>query len=303
MGLANVDGVFGSEQLIGSNKPHILFDHEVLNNASGGEGKTITTMHQHSLPLLRGGINALIDVLKAAVLEGEAFLDGVWKVAHVHFEPRPTMLDTPWTSARNDPQTSLPRQAAHVDDAIDVISAQRTSAISRIQVAHVNVVCNLGYDRIWVLEVFRDALLGFWSLWARLGTAGNCSATIVAHFLGSGAGRGVRVRLRAAVPRRGEEWKATRGLALGEVLHRAGETRAGGGGGARSAKERRSFQGACAAGCSSTMGLLHLTKKIHTIKKGVQTSFFATSYEQLTWKYFHLPELWGCSSIPGSPEL
>lgn len=95
MGLANVDGVFGSEKLIGGNKPHILFDHEVLNNASGGEGKTITTMHQHSLPLLRGGINALIDVLEAAVLEGEAFLDGVRKVAHVHFEPRPTMLDTP----------------------------------------------------------------------------------------------------------------------------------------------------------------------------------------------------------------
>lgn len=95
MGLANVDGVFGSEKLIGGNKPHILFDHEVLNNASGGEGKTITTMHQHSLPLLRGGINALIDVLEAAVLEGEAFLDGVRKVTHVHFKSRPTMLDTP----------------------------------------------------------------------------------------------------------------------------------------------------------------------------------------------------------------
>lgn len=95
MGLTNVDRVFGSEQLVGSNKPHILFDHEVLNNTSGGEGKTITTMHQHSLPLLRGGIDALIDVLEAAVLEGEAFLDGVRKVAHVHFEPRPTMLDTP----------------------------------------------------------------------------------------------------------------------------------------------------------------------------------------------------------------
>lgn len=95
MGLTNVDWVFGSEQLVGSNKPHILFDHEVLNNASGCEGKPIPTMHQHSLPLLRGGIDALVDVLKASVLECKPFLDGVRKVAHVHFESRPTMLDTP----------------------------------------------------------------------------------------------------------------------------------------------------------------------------------------------------------------
>lgn len=95
MGLANVDRVFGSEQLVGGNKPHILFDHEVLNNASGGEGKTITTMHQHSLPLLRGGIDTLIDIIEAAVLECQPFLDCVRKVAYVHFEPRPTMLDAP----------------------------------------------------------------------------------------------------------------------------------------------------------------------------------------------------------------
>lgn len=142
MGLANVDGVFGSEQLVGSYELHVLFDHEVLNNAGGCKRKPVTTMHQHALPLFCGGVDAFIDVLEAAVFESQAFLDGIRQIAHVHFESRPAVLHPSRTSAGNKSQTSLPGKTAHVDDAVDVVTAQRASAVSRVQVSNINVVCD-----------------------------------------------------------------------------------------------------------------------------------------------------------------
>lgn len=119
--------------------------------------------------------------------------------------------------------------------------------------------------------MLRDTLLGFGGLWACLSTARHSSAAVVAHFLGSGAGRRIGIGFRAAVPRRGEKRKSTGGFALGEVLHWTGKTGAGGGGGARSTEERRSFQGTCAAGCSGTVGLLHLSFKVVLPFLGLQS--------------------------------
>lgn len=172
MTFPDIHWVLGPQQLVCSDQPHVLLHHQVLDDTRGSQRKPVPTVHQDSLPLLSGGIYALVDVLKAALLQGGAVPQGVGHVSDVHLEAGPAVAGAARAGAGYEVETRarFPGHAAHVDDAVYVITAQGAPVVSSIQVADVDVVCDLGDDRFGVLEVFGATGFGF----RRIRASGSC---------------------------------------------------------------------------------------------------------------------------------
>lgn len=186
--LPDVDWVLGPQELVGSNQPHVLFHHQVLDDARRCQGEPVPTMHQDALPLLCRGIDALVDVLEAALLQGRALSHGIWHVSNVHLEARPAVAGAPGAGAgyEVDAGARFPRHAAHIDDAVNVVAAQSASVVRGVQVADIDVVCHLGNEGFRILKVFRATGFGFRHVRAP-GTSRPCggSPAVVPQLLGA----------------------------------------------------------------------------------------------------------------------
>lgn len=186
--LPDVDWVLGPQELVGSDQPHVLFHHQVLDDARRCQGEPVPTMHQDAFPLLCGGIDALVDVLEAALLQGRALSHGVWHVSNVHLEARPAVAGAPGAGAgyEVDAGARFPRHAAHIDDAVNVVAAQSASVVRGVQVADIDVVCHLGNEGFRILKVFRATGFGLRHVRAP-GTSRPCggSPAVVPQLLGA----------------------------------------------------------------------------------------------------------------------
>ncbi len=162
MALPDVDRVLGPQQLVGGDQPHVLFHHQILDDARRRQRETVSTVDKDALPLLGGGVDALVDVLEAALLQGRAVTQSVRHVSDVHLETGPAVAGTTGAGAWYEVEAGarFSRHTAHVDDAVNVVAAQGAPVVRRIQVADVDVVCHLGDDGFRVLEVFRAAGFG-----------------------------------------------------------------------------------------------------------------------------------------------
>lgn len=192
--LPDVDRVLGPHELVGGYQPHVLFHHQVLDDARRCQREAVSTVHQDSLPLLSGRVDALIDVLKAALLQGRPFAHGVRHVSDIHLETGPAVASAAGAGAGYEAEAGarFPRHAAHVDDAVDVVATQRAPVVRRVQVADIDVVRHLGDDGFRVLEVFRAAGSGLVSVGSPgTGRPRGSSPAVVTQLLGAGAGRGI----------------------------------------------------------------------------------------------------------------
>lgn len=131
MALSDVDRVLGPQQLIGSDQPHVLLHHQVLDDACGRQRVAVPTVDQDALPLLRGGVDALVDVLETALLQRRAIAQSVRHISDVHFEAGPAVASATRAGAGYEAKGGgrFSWSTAHVDDAIDVVAAQRTAIV------------------------------------------------------------------------------------------------------------------------------------------------------------------------------
>lgn len=198
MTLPDVDWVFGPQQLIGCNQPHVLFHHEVLDNTGGSQGEAIPTVNQDSLPFLSRSIDALIDVLKTALFQCRPIPKSIWHITDVHLKAGPAVAGPTGAGAWYEAEAGaqFTRYIAHVNDAVDVVATKGSSVVRCIQVPNKDVVCHLGDDGFRVLKVFWTT--GFGLRYIRSsGSSWPCggSPAVVAQLFGARAGWRVGVRL------------------------------------------------------------------------------------------------------------